>query len=100
MVVGELAQGDGRGDGLALLQGQQVGDVGALGLSGALGHLVNLDLVHASQVGEQDQMLVVGGDQEGVDEVAVPGLDAGDAFAAAALLLVVGEAHAFDVAPL
>ena len=98
LVLGELAHGQHRGDPLPFLQGQQVVDVHALGRAAALGHLMHLELVHAALVGEQAQVLVVGGGQELLHIVVIGGVQGRDALAAALLLLVVLQAGALHVA--
>ena len=93
----QVTAGHGRGDVLVAVQGQQVGHVLAARRAPALGDLVHLDLVHLPLVAEQVHVLVVGGGQDGGDEVLVGHLHAGDARAAAALLAVVVQARALQV---
>ena len=84
------------------LEGQQVGDVLALGVAAAFGDFVGLGAVDAAEVGEEEQPVVRGGDEEVFDHVVAAQLGAAHALAAALLRAVVvgagalGEAIAGD----
>ena len=76
------------------LEGQQVGDVLALGVTTAFGDLVGLGAVDASEVGEEEQPVVRGRDEEVFDHVVAAQLGAAHALAAALLRAVVVRAGA------
>ena len=90
--------GQQRGDALALLHRHQVGDRLAAAVRADVGDLVHLQPVDAAAVREDHDVGVRGGDEEVADEVLVARAHADAALAAAALVAVVGDRGALDVA--
>ena len=86
------------GDVFVRLEGQQVGHVLALGVPAGLGQFVGLGPVDAPEVGEEQQPVVGGGDEEVLHDVVAAQLGTLDALAAALLRAVVVAARALDVA--
>src|SRR5690606_40171248 len=82
--VVEVAHGDDLLDPLALLHLDQVDHGGAPGRPRRLGYLVDLAAVDHAAVAEEQQRVVVGGDEQLLHEVLVAGGEIGRASAAAA----------------
>ena len=70
---------------------QQVDDRLAPGGRPALGNLVDLEPEDLARVGEEEQVVLGGGDEQLLDEILFLGLHAGLALAAAALGAVEGQ---------
>ena len=87
-------------DPLALAQRQDVDERAALGGARGLGQLVDLRAVDLAAVGEEQQVVVRGADEQVLDEVAVLHVHPGHAAAAALLLAVGGQRQRLDVAGL
>ena len=88
---------DGR-DLLVVLDGKQVDDGRALGLTAAERNLVHLLAIDLTLVGEEEHVVMRRGDEELLDEVVFLELDATHTLAAALLLAVGGNGQALDVA--
>ena len=86
------------GDLLARLEREQVGHVLTLGVTTALGQLVRLGPVDATEVGEEQQPVVRRRDEEVVDQVVLAQLRAAHTLAAAPLRPVVVRARPLGVA--
>ena len=98
LLLGEAAHGEHSGHPFAVGEGQKVVHVHALGRTASFRNLVDPELVHASLVGEEAEVLVVRGGEEVLHAVILARVERGDALAAPVLLLVVGEARALHVA--
>ncbi len=96
--LGEVARGEHRLDALALAQGQDVDERAALGGTGGLGQFVDLRAVDLAAVGEEQQVVVRGADEQVLDEVAVLHVHPGHATPAALLLAVGRQGQRLDVA--
>ena len=70
----------------------------ALGRAASFRNLVDPELVHASLVGEEAEVLVIRSGEEVLHAVILARVERGDALAAPVLLLVVGEACALHIA--
>ena len=80
------------------LQREHVRDVATPGVASGLWQLVHLLAVHAALVGEEEQPVVRGGDEQVVDVVLVLDLRPAQALAAPPLRTVGGDREALDVA--
>ena len=103
--VGLLAlNADGGGDFFAGLELEEIGDAAAFGGAAHLGDLKDALDVAPAFLGEEHEVIVRGGGEEVLDEIAVllrlpfAGLHAHDAFAAAALGAVGGDGGALEEA--
>ena len=98
LVFGKLAQSKHRRHPLAFFQRQQVVDMHALGGAAAFGHLMHLQLVHASLVGKKAEILMIRRRQKFLHIIVLGRVQGGDALAAALLLLVVFQRRPLHVA--
>ena len=97
-VLGKFAHRKGVGNPLVLFQRQQVGNMHTFGGTAAFRHLMHLKLMHAPLVGEEQQILMIGGGEELLYEVVLGRMQPGYPLAASLLLLVIGQRGTLDVA--
>ena len=98
LVLLELLDRQERRDSFACLHRHQVRDRLAAAVGSDVGDLVNLQPVGAATIREDHDVGVARGDEEMADEVLFPRPHADAALAAAALVPVVGDRGALDVA--
>ena len=98
LVLFELLHGQQRGDPLAFLHRHQVGDRLAAAIWPDVRNLVHLQPVGTAAVREDHDVGMRRGDEEMADEILFARAHADAALAAAALIAVVGDRRALDVA--
>ena len=85
------------GDPLSRLELEDVVQMGSLGGPAGLGNLISLLLVHPAGTGEEENVVVAGGGEQGVHTVLLPQALGGDPLAAPLLGAVGGHRHPLDV---
>ncbi len=98
LVIVKLSGGDHGGDAFSRIQRQHVDNGSAPGGTAGLGNLVALAVVHPALVGEEQHMIVGGGNDHGLDKVLLLEVLGVDASAAPALGAVGVHGHPLDVA--